>query len=313
VNVNAPATDHPIGYISLVLAVAVGAGVFGLRLDNLFACQAAGYGADRYLAYCQATSYGDYDHGAFWFGLERSALDAAASADVLFLGNSRMEFGFSTDATTDWFSSSSTSYYLLGFSHNGNYTFEAPLLRKLQPRAKAYVINIDLFFEPAESPPARTVMHDVAAAVRYRQKEQWQRAHKLLCGRVPFACRDEIAFFRSRTTGAWRATGAQLQAGPVSYDASVNQATVGSYRAAGSAFLSNLPVNRGCVVLTLVPTTTTNIGTAKAIAAAVGVTLIAPELDGLRTFDGSHLDRASAERWSGAFVRAAGSWLHSCL
>jgi len=51
----------------------------------------------------------------------------------------------------------------LGFSHNGNYTFEAPLLRKLDPRAKAYVINVDLFFEDVESRPVRTVMRDRSA------------------------------------------------------------------------------------------------------------------------------------------------------
>ena len=90
---------NPVLYLSFVLSAAAGAVVLGLRLDSLFACQAAGYGPDRYLAYCQATNYGDYDHGAFWFGLERAALDAAANADVLFLGNSRMQFGLSTDAT----------------------------------------------------------------------------------------------------------------------------------------------------------------------------------------------------------------------
>ena len=34
-------------------------------------------------------SYGDYDHGAIWFGLEPAADAAAANAQVLFLGNSR--------------------------------------------------------------------------------------------------------------------------------------------------------------------------------------------------------------------------------
>ena len=304
---------NPVLYLSFVLSAAAGAGVLGLRLDSLFACQAAGYGSDRYLAYCQATNYGDYDHGAFWFGLERAALDAAANADVLFLGNSRMQFGLSTDATADWFSSSSTSYYLLGFSHNGNYMFEAPLLRKLHPRAKAYVINVDLFFEQSETPPAKAVMRDVGAEARYRQKERWQSVHNLICARVPSACRDEIAFFRSRTTGAWRVTGGQLEGGPVSYNANVNEATVRTYAAAGNTFLSDLPVNRACVILTTVPTTTTNIGTAKAIAAAVGLNLVAPQLDGLRTFDGSHLDRASAERWSRAFIQAAGSTLDLCV
>ncbi len=120
---------RPGVYIAVIVAVVGGTLVYSVRLDGLFACQASGYGSDRYAAYCQATRYGDYDHGAFWFGLEPAAIAAATNAEVLFLGNSRMQFGFSTEATYEWFSSLAAPYFLLGFSHNGNYTFAAPLLR----------------------------------------------------------------------------------------------------------------------------------------------------------------------------------------
>ena len=133
-------------YTFLVLAMALGFGAYSLRKYLILSCPASGYASDGYLGYCGATSYGDYDHGAIWFGLEPAATAAAANAQVLFLGNSRMQFGFSSKATADWFSSHSESYYLLGFSHDENYSFEAPLVRKLRPRAKVYVINIDLFF-----------------------------------------------------------------------------------------------------------------------------------------------------------------------
>jgi hypothetical protein len=52
---------------------------------------------------------------------------------------------------------------------------------------------------------------------------------------------------------------------------------------------------------------------ASAIAAALGLELIAPELEGLQTFDGSHLDPPSAERWSRAFFQAAGPKIRQCL
>jgi hypothetical protein len=41
--------------------------------------------------------------------------------------------------------------------------------------------------------------------------------------------------------------------------------------------------------------------------------LVAPRLDGLYTTDGYHLDRASADRWSRAFLEAAGPEIRSCL
>src|ERR1700689_4561402 len=74
-------------YILLLLTVVLGAGVYSLRKYGIFGCPASGYGSDGYLGYCGATSYGDYDHGAMWFGLEPKATSAAANARVLFIGN----------------------------------------------------------------------------------------------------------------------------------------------------------------------------------------------------------------------------------
>jgi len=56
-----------------------------------------------------------------------------------------------------------------------------------------------------------------------------------------------------------------------------------------------------------------SIETAGAVADALGLNLVAPELEGLQTFDGSHLDPASAERWSKAFLDAAGPQIRKCL
>jgi hypothetical protein len=304
-------------YSVIILATVLAASGYKLRRDGVFSCQASGYLSNHYLAYCQATSYGDYDYGAFWFGLEPPASAAATTADVLFLGDSRMQFGISTDATAHWFSAHSLTYYLLGFAYNGNYGFEAPLLRRLGPRAQVYVINLDRFFEDSLTPPAKTVMRDSTARTRYEQKRLWQRAHEGICGGLPSLCGHEIAFFRSRATGAWTVTGGRLTAQPVSYVERVDPDVLKAYETAARAFLSHLPVSRNCVLLTIVPTAGTapgtGAGTAKAIAAALGVSLVGPELAGLSTFDGSHLDHQSAERWSTAFIEAAGPKIVQCL
>ncbi len=304
---------RPGAYISIVLAVLVAAGAYSLRTFGIISCPASGYGSDRYLGYCGATGFGDYDYGAFWFGLEPKAIDAATNAQVLFLGNSRMQFGLSTAATANWFGSLPVLYYLLGFSHNGNYTFEGPLLHRLRPKAKAYVINIDLFFEQSETPPARAVMRDGSAKSRYEQKRGWQRIHKPLCQSLPALCGHNVAFFRSIGTGAWVVTGGRFTSKPVSYSQSIDRKVLEAYAASGSDFLSHLPVSRECAILTMVPTVDTPIGTAKAIADAVGLRLVAPELPGLNTFDESHLDRESAQRWSEAFIEAAGPQILKCV
>ena len=309
-------------YILIVLPVLLAVWPYSFRAHSIFLCQAPRPGSDEYIAYCQSTTYGDYDYGAFWFGMEPEATNAAANAQVLFLGNSRTQFGLSTKATADWFSSLPATYYLLGFAFNVTYKFEGAILRKLRPKAKVYVINIDLFFEQAEPPPASVVIQDSGARSRYESKRWWQVIHEAVCGSHPTICGNRHAFVRSRATGAWRLSGGPIRSVPVVYDEHVDQNMVKVYVGLANQFLSNLPVHRDCVILTVLPTGdtsswdevgATSIGTAKAIAADLGLNLIAPKLTGLTTFDESHLDPQSAERWSAAFTEAAGPQIRQCL
>ncbi len=99
----------------------------------------------------------------------------------------------------------------------------------------------------------------------------------------------------------------------MTYDDQVDQDLLRTYVAAGREFLTDLPVGRECVIMTIVPTLATGIETARAVATALGVNLVAPELDGLITFDGLHLDESSSERWSAAFIDAAGPQIRTCL
>lgn len=305
--------ERAAAYVLIVIAAILGAYLYTLRAQSIFACPASGYSADNYLAYCHADHYGDYDHGALWFGLEPQVREAAQNAQVLFLGNSRLQFGFSSDATDRWFASDSASYYLMGFAYWENYLFEGPLLRRLQPKARVYVINIDTFFDATETPPAQLVMHDNDAINRYQRKQDWQHLHASVCSRLPLLCGSDQTFFRSRRTGAYLLKGGRVTHVPVSYDEGVNQKLAQDYIPRASGFLAGLPVEKQCVLLAMVPTVHTSMGTARVIAQALGASLIVPEVDGLTTFDTSHMDRPSAERWSKAFLEAAGPRINECL
>jgi len=304
-----PAT---VAYIAIVVLAVLGAAAYSIRSHSAFACQATGYASDSYLAYCGSTGFGDYDYGAFWFNLEPQATQAAARADVLFLGNSRTQYALSADATRTWFETAGVSWYLLGFAYDGNFHFADPLLRKLQPKARVYVINLDLFFEPQPTLPARAVMQERSAKGRYKDKKLWQQAHELVCSRTPTVCGQEASFFRSRATGAWRPIGGRFTGKAVSFDDRINPKVVGSYVRSGQDFLARLPVQPECQILTVVPTVDTPIATLGAIASALGRQLIAPQVNDLQTFDASHLDAPSAERWAKAFLAAAGPAIQRC-
>jgi len=306
--------SRPAMYICVILVGTLASYAYWLRTNTIFSCQADGYNRDRYLAYCNGANYGDYEHGAFYFDLEPSVENFARNADVLFLGDSRLQVAFSTAATADWFSAASARYYLMGFSYYENVIFAEKLLSKIHPRARVYVINVDDFFDRSESPPVKTVLHDPEARNRYEGKRLWQRVHESICKTFSALCGVKFVIFRSWETGAYYTEGAfQHKIIPVSYDQVINQNIVNTNTATAIDFLSHFTQGK-CVILTNVPFVGTEIGKANAIAEGVGMKLVTPgNLEGLQTFDGYHLDQPSAQRWSHAFFEAAGSKIRSCL
>jgi hypothetical protein len=306
--------DPLAAYILIVLFVSLGSVVHSFRTTTIFACPADGYSADVYLAYCGGSHYADYEHGAFAFGLEPSAIEYAGQANVLFLGNSHMQVAFSTPATSGWFSARSTSYYLLGFSYSENMVFAEYLLPKVRAQAKVYVINVDDFFVRTQTSPVRTILYDPAARQRYEDKRLWQPVQQQVCMTFSALCGKESVIFRSRRTGAFTKRTARPDLVPVSYDDVIDQEVVKSSTAAAIDFLSHLPAQKACVILTTVPTVGTKIEDATAIARGAGLDLVTPgNLEGLKTYDGSHLDAQSAQLWSQAFFEIAGPRIRSCV
>jgi hypothetical protein len=306
--------DRPLLYATLLAAVMVGTFFYELRTKDIFGCQPAASPAHRYLAYCNVGGYFDYDHGAFWLGLEPEATRAASAADVLFLGSSRVQFALSTDVTRQWFASHELSFYLLGFSYSENVTFTTPLLKSLEPRASAYVINVDHFFETHETIPAADVWHGEASLSRYRRKQIWQTPHRVICEAVPWVCANHLAFFRDVRDGTWSFQGDEgLVPAPVAALNPRSPEQIAKRVEVANAFIAKLPVPRSCVFMTVVPSGETPWEEAEAFAAGAGVELFAPDGEGLRTFDDSHLDGRSAERWSMEFLAMAGDKLASCV
>jgi hypothetical protein len=300
-------------YICVLLVASIGAYGYGIRTRTIFACQADGYSADRYAAYCNGANYADYEHGAFQFNLEHSVQDSVRNADVLVLGNSRTQVAFSTAPTEQWFSANSGRYYLMGFGYFENALFEGEFLLGIHPRANVYIINIDGFFEKSETEPMKKILYDPGARDEYETKRFWQRLHERICGAFSALCGNQFVIYRSRDTGAYYEEGQWGNAVPVSYDSLVDQNLANASIATAVDFLSRL-TQKKCVILTMVPTVGTKIGTAKAIASGVGLPLVTPGIvEALQTYDGSHLDQPSAQRWSQAFFQAAGPEIRSCL
>src|SRR5262245_41167568 len=249
----------PLFYTLAIFAVMVAAFALHVRRDSIFACPANLYEDNSYLGYCGATAYGDYDHGAFWFGLEPEARRHAAAADALFIGNSRLQFGFAAPALRRWFSAIGLHYYLLGFSNTDNETYLRPLLRCLHPAARTYVIPVEHVFLGLRLVPDHDVMPGLNARNGYDRKLTSQPVHRIVCTWQPSLCGDAMAFYRQRETGEW-----QLGWGAASNnqvleetDPPVDYESVARMKPIAERFISDLGVDRSCVFLTLLPASRT--------------------------------------------------------
>jgi hypothetical protein len=87
-------------------------------------------GPDEFISTCGERRFGDYEHDAFWFGLERSALANLKAADVVFTGSSRTMFAFSTSEVRSYFAGRGLRQFNLGFGFEEQQTFFAALAVK---------------------------------------------------------------------------------------------------------------------------------------------------------------------------------------
>ena len=192
------------------------------------------------------------------------------------------------------------AYYLLAFSYNEDMVFTEELLRRMNPRASVYIINVDDFFERRETAAAKTILHDPDARSRYEWKRFAQRLHQPICGAFPKLCGRRFVIFRSRETGAYYriAQGDEpvLPQNAVSYDPWVDQAVVKDSTALAIDFLNQYAKGK-CVILTNVPYPETKIGNAEAIASGRRLAASCAARDGRAQHD-RRLSPRPAERRS---------------
>ncbi len=263
-----------------------------------------------------ADAYFAVNHPAFPHHLDHVALYHGAygtprylrAADVLFLGNSRLMFGFAPDVLDDLSRRLGLSYYLLGFGHSEPAPFPMAIVRRFDLRPRFVVVNADPFFVGDTSPYARTVAAMSAFDARKVLFEgaAYHLAHTYLDAWLPqwpnlADGRRTFTLYRSRRTGAWL--------GPAAYPSAV------PFRESDDAppvppqclevarrFKEEMDARGTRIVLTFVPSPAGCRSYAEQFARLLGVPLVAPRLDGLETFDHSHLTPASARRFTAAFA-----------
>jgi hypothetical protein len=313
-------------YVMAIAATVMTAlGCLTLWLYNVLPCDWRGYMPGRYLAYCDAGEFGDYEHSALYFGTEPDATAHIRAADVVILGNSRAQHAFSTEAVEAFFAKRNLKFYVLGFAYGENMRFAGALIDKLHIHPKMLIINADPgFFDEGYSQPSSDILKGSWPIwARAWLIHDFQAVHEPICAHIPLLCRPwarQPAIYRSIENGEWKWQGTFADAGkaysPVTPMKQLPEAPekLPQQIARAERFISNLQMDKRCVVLTGIPNSYSQAEEwAEKIGAAIDVASVAPVMDGLMTIDGSHLNQPSAERWSTLFLAEFSPALEDCL
>ena len=283
--------------------------------------------AGTFLAYCTSDQYGDFEHGAYYFGLEPEAVDNLRKAKVLLLGNSRSQFAFSTDEVKRYFNEHSLPFYLMGFGYGEGSDFARTLIKRYNLKPKVLVIVADPFFKSWLSPPASAIADNlnpfwmrIRARWEYFTKKFFNMLAPKICDlRVTLCLSNLPAIYRSSKDGSW--IWRNLFAPPEHGQIPIDLARVPIFGPPATTDLEIARqlfevagVQRDCVVLTVVPNSVIDAGHyAVEIGRLLGVRVVLPELDGLMTIDSAHLTWTSAQRWSGSLLREIDALVSTCV
>lgn len=269
---------------------------------------------DHYLA---NDTGGHVDHHVIYFGLDDEVTTRLRAADVLFLGNSRLMFALRPEVLRPFFAARGLRPYVMGFGFREADRFPLAVIRRLDLRPRLVVVNADGFFGGGLSPWADVVMRDTAFAAR---KLQWEaeaahearrRLHVLFphwprfLGLPGIGQARTFTAYRSRLDGTWDIWPWPAADQPFR-PAPLTGAGPGRGEARDAeAFKAEMTARGARLILTRVPAPTPMPGAAPAaVAARLGVPLVAPDIPGPTSHDGGHLDAPSAFDWSRAFLDA---------
>lgn len=262
----------------------------------------------------------------------------ARQAEILILGHSRTMFAFTHELTSSLANRVGKRIFNLGFSYYEACTFPLAVMDRNQLHPDLVIVNVDGFFRPDASSAALSLLDATdfpdgeacGEAITYDQIERskWPQIRdgiestfasstkKWLHSRVPrwsTILPSEPASFgclRSIIDGSWA-----LEALPHDSDGEVfvpwdrSPLAETETLASARAFQRRMQARGIAIVLTLVPHPSASRAQAKLLAEALDVPLIAPEIQGLSTLDGSHLDLRSAELFMEAFIEEFASLL----
>ncbi len=240
-----------------------------------------------------------------------NVIDMARKADVIFIGNSRLNLGLRGDYLVPLAEASGVSVFSLGCGHAEMHSFAMELIRKhdLRPRVLVFVGG-PRYYGPRVSPPALEAMAMTrwqAMKKRLEVTSSFYAAYYLhqLIPRLDVFDRPLFSawlYYRSYQHGFTRI----LREPPGRYPVAVMEDRPADRGIVAKAARLNEELGQRdtLMVTTLVPFVRTETWHLRAFSEELGIPYILPRFDGLTTADASHLNAGSAEVYTARFWQA---------
>ena len=253
---------------------------------------------------------GHVDHHVLLHGIDADALAHLRAADVLLMGNSRLMFALRGESLQRYFTMRGLRPFALGFGHQEQHRFPLEVFRRHALRPKVVLVNVDNFFGGMTSPWGERVLRDSAFdAWKVRGEATASHAVRRRLHRVVPHVPDlwegqrEFVIYRSRRDGSWFIATAFGEGSRLEPFYEGRDEVRPHNLALAREFTKAVEATGARVIFVLIPGRDVSLTHARQLADLVGVPLVAPEVSGLRTMDGSHLTDESAARYAAAFFQ----------
>lgn len=256
-------------------------------------------GSDDYLAY----SLGGIEDQMIYHGF-LGIPKYLKRADVLFVGNSHMQFGWPRQTLEPFFAARHMHFYNMAFGYVETSAFPLAIIKKYNLHPKWIIINVEPFFSNKPSGMAEVTMDDTMFdAFKFRLETAGSfYGDRYLHRVVPtlaqqFPPGDEV-YFRSIHDGSvWLAAAADIHWHPTPVTTPWRACIPAALKFKAAMDRRNIRM-----IFTHSPVTTDTAARGLSVALGGVPVVDASSLPNLYTFDGSHLEHASAVRFSQSFL-----------
>jgi|GEM_PF-2643719 len=283
-------------------------------------CRITGYELNEFMTSCKALEVDRYAFGAIYSGVQKEAVKNAQNADVIIFGNSRTMRSFSAPSLDKMFRDKGLSYMVLA-SEGAGYKSAVLTTEKLKLKPKILMVNNEIHYFDSISDGFREIVDfPEKYETRFRFFHNAQRVQKWVCGS---GFKSLQSFYCSgRKSSIWRKT----DTGQINYlivGADIRQKPIVPPRQ--ERIFKREHVNHArelfglenfkntCRVLYLVNNPSAAPKLMDRVAEGIGAHAVYTDMEGLLTYDNSHMDRINSEKWAKEFVKELGPVLDQCI